>query len=115
MRLDDASHDGEAESGAEVGCLFRLPVRSEDALEIGMRNSDAGVAHGELHDVVNALSSNRDRAALRRELQRVADQIPEDLHETLAIAADVRQIRFDLADDLLLLLSRNRFVRLAHL
>src|SRR5262249_6500914 len=92
VKLDEASHEREAEAQAarlrRVVAGGDLRVRLEDALKLIARNADAGVAdrHGRALRVERAF--DRHAAACGRELGRVLDQIRKDLREPLRITVD---------------------------
>jgi hypothetical protein len=89
---DEAVADREAEAGAGLGraAIGDLVERLEERREIGRGDADAGVEHGEFKVFradVSAPSAKGDAAA-GGELDRVAEEIVEDLAEFEGIADD---------------------------
>src|SRR5204862_4606115 len=96
VRLDDAARDRQAESGAAVGRLLAPPVALEQQRQL--RRVDAGSAVAdEEHDRVTVVRADRDPSLLGRDLERVADQIRQDLEAALGIDVDLRQAPGDVA------------------
>src|SRR5438034_1590640 len=85
--FDQALDDGQAEPGA-VAALVRLLVGLEDTVEIRGRNSRPAVPHRQLD--IRGRIGDRDlhRPALRSELDRIADQVEEQLGPRLLISRD---------------------------
>jgi methyl-accepting chemotaxis protein len=72
-----------------------LPKRLHQARQFGGRDADAGIAHADLEQAGRQIAhAHRHAAALRRELDRVRQQVEEDLLERLGIGAaeTIRQI-----------------------
>src|SRR2546428_5291485 len=85
VRHHDVPDDREPEAGAAELARTRLVDTVEplgDPREIGRRDPDAGVDHGDL-ELAAGYRSRRHRhaAALRRVLDRVVDQVDDDLYE----------------------------------
>ena len=96
--VDDIPGDGHAEAGALNAADRRGALaleRLEDALRERRAHADAGVADAEL--ILRAAvqrpgeltDADRDRAARRGELDRVGQQVEQDLLEARPVAADV--------------------------
>src|SRR6516225_2327375 len=88
MHLDELTGDRKAQ--AEASSLARHPgVRLPEALEHVRqelrRYPDAGVADRDFHMRVDALEPDLDLAAAIRELDRIRQQVPQHLLETLGI------------------------------
>jgi hypothetical protein len=95
-QLDQAARDGQAEAGAAVlarGGHVRLRERLEQPGHLLLAHADAGVAHREaqLRLVPGALQHLRLQPdlALRRELDRVVDEVGQDLAEAQRVAQQV--------------------------
>jgi hypothetical protein len=89
-RRHDARRDGEAEADAahaprRVGAgLLELP---EDAVEVLRRQTRPGVGDGEHQAAVGLVDLQR-HAALRGELDRIADEVEDDLAQAVRIGHD---------------------------
>src|SRR5207245_10925648 len=81
--------DREAKTGAAVRLLLRLPETIEYVGQVFSSNAGAGVFDGERHPAFAGEGRHPHAAALGSELDRVADQVREDLRDTLAIGQDV--------------------------
>src|SRR5207249_8761829 len=90
--LDQAAGDGEPEP--EAGLPLRRPggVRLAEGVEdVGMEvgaDALARVAHGDARQPVLAFQRYLDAAAPGRELERVAQEVPDDLLQPLGVAVD---------------------------
>src|SRR5688572_1573790 len=60
----------------------------EDAVVLLLRDADALVAHADAHDGVVAFTGDLDHAAVGRVLDRIGEQVAEDLREPARIAED---------------------------
>src|SRR5262245_18148023 len=69
--------------------LRHLCEHLEDFLEPVHGNPETAVAHADERVLSCTMRANFDRAALRRVLGRVAEQVADDLREALEVAADV--------------------------
>ena len=71
----------------------RLPERLEHVRQELWLDPDPRIAHGDLH--VRALTAQRylDSSALRRELDRIAHQIPDDLLQAIRIPHELPDFR----------------------
>src|SRR5262249_55536030 len=106
VRFDDLPHDVEAESGAAAAAdrLVRaLLVLLPDLLQFRRLDAHAAVRDGDddrLGDVAVAhdLRAHGDQSLLRRELQRVGDEIDHGLSELLHAAEDLRDVAAVRAD-----------------
>src|SRR5439155_9136798 len=96
----DVPHDGEPEAEAAVRAV-RARVRLAEAVEdVGQElGADAppAVAHLEAHAVAGALDAEDDLAAGVGELDRVREEVGEDLLETVRIADDAARTVLDRA------------------
>jgi hypothetical protein len=117
VSLDDRARDGEPEPGPADRSLLR-GRRAKKALEqvalLGLRHADAGVRHSEQGVVAHARDRDEDATARRRELDRVRNEVVEQLAEPGPISVERRE-RGSLEDELhLLALGRwpNRVHRL---
>ena len=91
VQLDEALHDRQPE--AEPAVLARrrriaLPESFEQMRNEFRLDADAGVGDADLDMRVHALEHDLDLAVLRRELDGVRQQIPDDLLKTARIAGD---------------------------
>ena len=87
---DQLADQGQADAGTLVGARRRPfdAVKSiEDVVEIVRRDADPGVSHAELDVSVGRRHRHPDRA-LERELERVRQQIEDDLFPHLAVDVD---------------------------
>src|SRR6185436_16410811 len=66
----------------------RLPEALEDVRQVLGGDADAAVLHADHDRPVVAPRAQRDSAARRRELDRVRQQVPQDLLQPIAIGAD---------------------------
>src|SRR5690606_1088057 len=90
-QLCEPAREGEAEAGSAVQPRRRavdLPELVEDRLELTGRDTDPRVTHRPFHErsrvIVHATHPDR-HAPLVRELERVADQVVQDLDRLLAV------------------------------
>ena len=89
--LDNREPEAEPRLAARarrVGLTERLEHRRQ---EIG-RNADAGVADGDFHRARVAAKGEEERAAIRRELHGVREQVAKHLREPAAIRVDVQPV-----------------------
>src|SRR5439155_12377418 len=107
-RLDQLLRDGRPEPGAAEAARGGLVCLREALEDFGLRfgrDADAGVADREFQaHLLSRLALRRDvhrDATLLGELERVADQIDQDLAQVMRIAAQCRRhVRHDRYDDL---------------
>src|SRR4030095_826642 len=92
-QLDDAPRNGQSEAGpAELACRggIDLGIRGEDMLTCPLRNPTPCVAYCELQStggtVLGVRFDPNDHFPLLRELDRIPDEIDEDLSEPRRIA-----------------------------
>jgi hypothetical protein len=89
--------DGQAQAGAPVmaaGRRVSLGERLKQEAEAGRRNTDAGIGHGAVDGGVGLTlrrtAHTYTHFALVRELDRVVDQVEEDLAEPTRMAGELR-------------------------
>ena len=108
------TRDRQAEAGSAelaVGPAVGLPERLEDHSVLVRCDADASVAHVEPDPSISCSDHERDSAALR-ELERVRQQILEDLQEPRGIGLErVGDARLDRHRELEVLLRRYRLER----
>ncbi len=80
MGLDEAPAQGQPDAAAPGGGLALL-VLLEDALLLGGRDAGSGVVDAHADPLVVGGDPDVDAAAARRELHRVAEEVPRDLAE----------------------------------
>src|SRR3954451_6906162 len=91
--LDDALADRKPDAGARIVLLAVEPVeRLEDALGLSRVHADAIVGDREDRRVPLDLGADADDRIALGELERVADQVEEDLTELADVAEDHRQL-----------------------
>src|SRR5215467_9657348 len=103
MQLDELLDHGQTDSHARLrttGARISLTKNLEDMRQKRRVNSLPVVAHLQ-HDVVNVFfETNGDDAAARRKLDRVVQEIPDDLFEPDRVRLDeediVRRVNVDL-------------------
>ena len=91
VQLDEALHDRQPEAEAAVLARRRrvaLPEPLEQVRNELRLDADAGVGHADLDVGVHALEQDLDLAVLRRELDGVGQQVPDDLLKPARIAGD---------------------------
>jgi len=91
VQLNDATHERKAEPDATFGSVERpidLCERIEDPFEHLWSDADAGVGDGDDRGAMIGTDVDRDRAAARRVLDRVRQDIGENLVEPFSIALD---------------------------
>jgi hypothetical protein len=89
MQRDEFLDDGETYAEPRPHDFgFGLEEGLEQVLEFGGRDAFAGIAHLHRDQVVLGHHLHADLAAPRRELQRVRQQIGDDLLDTLGVADD---------------------------
>ena len=86
--LDDALRDVQAKPRACAPRLARLPEPIEQVRQALRGNSRSRVGDAEHHLATGGARANIDAAAPRRELERVADEVGEDLEDTTAVGED---------------------------
>src|SRR5258708_29276832 len=102
VEFDQMTHDREPEAQASVRAstaALGLAESVEYVRQEILRNSLAGVAHSERQVAVMPFHPNRDPAVMRGELDRVRKQVPDDLLQSIRIAADLVRIRGHLIFD----------------
>jgi hypothetical protein len=115
--LRQVARDGQAQAGAAeapAGAAIGLAERLEDHLGLFPGDADAGVAHREAHASLAAgLDLQRYRAVLG-ELDRVGQQVLQDLLQALAVGHELRRrVRGRFHAQLQALLLRQRLEGLA--
>ncbi len=97
VEFHDALDDGQADPAARRLVRLQPDERLKDPLPVLGRNADAVVAHREPHPVLVAVCLDRDRWCHLRpgELQRVGQQVVEDLAQVGAMAGDGRHCQAD--------------------
>ena len=76
---------------------------AEDLLQVGFGDADAGVGDGDLHGFLDASRRDAHRATLRRELDRVGDEIEQHLLELARVGEELaRAVDVGLELDVLL-------------
>src|SRR5690606_9797966 len=116
MELGEVPHDGQAEPEAVARARplgLELTEGLEDVRELVRGDALPGVLDGEDGVRAAALDGDGDPATRRRELERVADEVEDDLPQSLWVAQDGKGV---LAvgrerDSLLLGLGAERFDR----
>src|SRR5262245_56832421 len=102
LRQHEVLDDGQAEPGAAELPRARLVDAVEalgDPWQVRARDTDAGVAHAELHaGPIERPRAHGDPAALRRVLHRVVYEINEDLREAIVIGVDADVSGLDVGD-----------------
>src|SRR5438128_3708762 len=86
VKLDDVLHQREAEPEAAVRARARavaLAERLEDVRNELRRDPDARVGDDDLDARLGARETHAHAAARRRELDRVREQVPDDLLQTI--------------------------------
>src|SRR5262249_28923057 len=95
MVLDDLPAHGKADAGALVFRAVMEPLEDEeDALQVLFLDADAGVAHLEvpLLAFLHGLDMHLDGTIVGPELDRVADQVLEQLQKLHPLAGNRRQL-----------------------
>jgi hypothetical protein len=87
VRLDDRAGDIEAEPERPPPPLLHLPEAVEDYQDLVRFQAGSGIADADLHNVVHPSPLHRDPASVRSELQRVVDQVVEDLNDAAWVEA----------------------------
>src|SRR4051794_13677147 len=99
-RRDEAAGDEEPEAGAAtVRAACATVELAEDPLPLRLRDADSLVGHTELDRVAAAARGDGDGAARRRELDRVVEQVREDLAELVAIGLRREPAVLDVDDE----------------
>jgi hypothetical protein len=91
VHLDNVFDDGETKSQAATGAVGTNVALAKSLEQVGQkvgRDALTGVADGDLDVGVDALESNLDTAAVRRELARIVGQVSEHLLQPRRIAGD---------------------------
>src|SRR2546422_4757045 len=83
--------------------MVDLMKLAEDLLQVGFGDADPGVGDGDLHGFLNAGRREAHRATLRRELDRVGDEIEQHLLELARVGEELaRAVDVGLELDVLL-------------
>ncbi len=86
MKFDQIPHDRQAETKPAVAAAsLRLPERLKQMRQIVGADSLPGIGNREMKTVIRVRKRDADGAALRRKLQRVGQEIPDNLLEALRI------------------------------
>src|SRR5687767_11834132 len=85
VRLDDAARDRETQPCTATSIATRLPEALEEMRELVPWNTHAGIGHRARDAVSLPTSTHRDGTSGRRELECVADEVPQHLGNTVAI------------------------------
>ena len=85
VRFDDALRDRKAEPGALAVRACRLPESIEDTRQILDRDAGARIGNPEDDLLIPHRRRDRDATAGVRELDRIADQVKQDLLKTIRI------------------------------
>ena len=91
MAFDEIADDGQAEAEAAVRARrgsVGLAERLENMREKIARDSAAGIGHDQANRGRRVLQLHRHLAARRRELDRVRQQVPDHLAQTIVVAED---------------------------
>src|SRR5256885_14900250 len=97
MHFDELLGDAESESSASElagNRRVRLLELGKQTIDMLSGNADPGVRHAEAKRVVEMLDGDLDPPLLG-ELERVAGQIREALHEALAVAVGQRKVSWN--------------------
>src|SRR5262249_26986862 len=92
MQLDQVFDESQAEAEAAVPSSARRVGLAEAVKDVWQEiraDAFARVAHGDANVWVHALQLRFDATALRRELDRVGEQVPDDLLQPVRIAGDL--------------------------
>ena len=82
VHLDDLARDGQTEAGPATA--VRVTAREQPIVEV-VRHPRAVILHGHGHLLGVRLAGHHDLSALARELDRVADQVCQDLGDLFAV------------------------------
>src|SRR5262245_32350976 len=92
VQLDDRFRKRQAQSHALVAGIVSRPLAMEgtnDQVEISLRYANARVADNDVEHRSGAFAGDRHRAAGKRELDRIMDDVDEALLELCPVAIDV--------------------------
>src|SRR5690606_4403683 len=89
VRLDDRVADEQAEARTALAPARGRPVRLEQVRDVLGWDPRAGVEDLEQQRSPGDAAADRDRVAGSAELDRVAEQVAENLHHPVAVAAKV--------------------------
>src|SRR5436305_1237255 len=95
-RAGKQTADGETEADSAVARVDSAPGLDEwleDLVEEGARDADAGVPHGDRREVADRLGGHGDASARGRELERVRQQVEEDLARLVDVGLDEEVVR----------------------
>src|SRR5699024_9953341 len=84
--FDQSPGDEQAESDTGASVFLRLPEAVEDVRQRVFANALPRIRHAEDRTASGAFRLHRDQAAFWSELDRVADQVRQDLQHPFAIA-----------------------------
>src|SRR5512147_71630 len=104
MPFYDAFGDVKAEARSLTTAGISLPETIEDPRQVLGRDAGPGIADLDSRVEAGFHRANRDASPLGRELQRVADEVREDLPDSFGIAPKAEVAVADL------LLERDRFL-----
>jgi hypothetical protein len=93
MGLDDPLDDGQTQSGALPADAPRLPEPVEQVGYVAGFDPAARIRYPEQNLVTSWCRPDRDTASWRGELQGIADEILEDLKQSVAICQDFTAVR----------------------
>src|SRR5258708_22082374 len=88
MRFGDSARDGQTQSQAATIGTPRLPEAIEQSCAVLLRNTRTGVGYRDMYAAISNAAADRDRAATGRELERIANEVVEQLKDTLAVGGD---------------------------
>src|SRR5436305_756111 len=96
LRFHDASRDVEPQAQTTPIAPPDLPEPPEDGFQVLGRDSRARVRDGNAHLTIRALRPDGDARPRRRELDRVSDQIGDDLQRAVVIESGEKRRPADL-------------------
>src|SRR2546423_1713048 len=92
VRLDDALRDDEAKSDAAPIRAAALPELTEDVWQLLRGNPGTGIGDDNPHLVGDPRPAKSDATPLRSELDRIPDEIGQDLLYAYRIRVDLRKL-----------------------
>src|SRR5262245_21297474 len=101
MGLHDPLGNGETEPDPLPVLAVGLPIAIENVGNVGGAHAGAGVADAKLDVRSSLFERELDLAPFGSELDGVADEVRQDLVDSLAVAADARILDRGRADELL--------------
>src|SRR6266852_3066650 len=99
MHLDDLLNDREAQAGPGYrlgGAAADPPEAFEDMLDLVRRDAQPGVGDADERKTAVGAGRQRHRPAIGRVLDRIVDEVAQDLDETVAISVDDREARIEI-------------------